>query len=69
MTWELGLALVLVPANGFFVAVEFSVARFSVARLRPTRREGAAATRIGVFLPLKRRRCQAATVGAVDAVG
>jgi len=31
MTWELGLALLLVAANGFFVAVEFSV-----ARLRPT---------------------------------
>ena len=31
MTWELALALFLVAANGFFVAVEFSV-----ARLRPT---------------------------------
>ncbi len=31
MTWELGLALLLVAANGFFVAVEFSL-----ARLRPT---------------------------------
>jgi magnesium and cobalt exporter, CNNM family len=31
LTWELGVALFLVAANGFFVAVEFSV-----ARLRPT---------------------------------
>src|SRR5215208_3630446 len=40
MTWELGVALFLVAANGFFVAVEFSVARLRPTQAHELLREG-----------------------------
>jgi CBS domain containing-hemolysin-like protein len=40
MSWELLVALLLVLANGFFVAVEFSVARLRLTQAREMVREG-----------------------------